>query len=268
MAVGLTVQPEVLEALGKVPQFRGRGLLERINYAIPESRLGSRSRKADPIDPDVEATFNDKMIALARSLRVHRLQSDHRVRLVVSPEALDVLLDFKHSYEHRLRPSGDLRPYSGWVGKLHGKVPRIAAMLHSSDHPRDYWERPIDVKTMERAITVGRYLLAHALAVYGLMRTDPEAEKAEFLLEWLSDRVRWEPEWARFKPGKLLGQVSSKGRFPDVAAVRETLAELAKHRWVRPIKPPGRKPGQAGRNPSEEWELHPKLVNRDDREEP
>ena len=47
LTVGVMLQPDLLRAIGQPRQFRGRGLLARFLYALPESRVGRR-RRGDP----------------------------------------------------------------------------------------------------------------------------------------------------------------------------------------------------------------------------
>ena len=53
LTMGLSPQPEVLKSLTSKNGFRGRGLLARFLYALPESRLGFRLLDCDPVPDNV-----------------------------------------------------------------------------------------------------------------------------------------------------------------------------------------------------------------------
>jgi hypothetical protein len=49
LTIGVTVQPAVLRACRDRPGFRGRGLLARFAYAVPQSTVGYRKVGAPPV---------------------------------------------------------------------------------------------------------------------------------------------------------------------------------------------------------------------------
>ena len=53
LTMGLSPQPEVLRSLTSKPGFRGRGLLARFLYALPDSRLGFRPLNCEPVSSEV-----------------------------------------------------------------------------------------------------------------------------------------------------------------------------------------------------------------------
>ena len=53
LTIGLAVQPEVLQGLAGRPGFRGRGLLARFLYSLPESLVGRRQAGAPAVPPAV-----------------------------------------------------------------------------------------------------------------------------------------------------------------------------------------------------------------------
>src|SRR5262249_13374723 len=64
----LSPQPSVLRDLAAVPGFRGRGLLARPLYALPQSTLGFRSLHAHPIPESVRASYYKHITVLLRLL--------------------------------------------------------------------------------------------------------------------------------------------------------------------------------------------------------
>jgi hypothetical protein len=57
LTIGLSPQPEVLRALDNKPGFRGRGLIARFLYTLPESKLGYRVLRANPIPESVSDAY-------------------------------------------------------------------------------------------------------------------------------------------------------------------------------------------------------------------
>ena len=53
LTMGLAIQPTVLEGLLENSAFRGRGLLARFLYSLPESRIGSRKIEPAPVPDSV-----------------------------------------------------------------------------------------------------------------------------------------------------------------------------------------------------------------------
>ncbi len=51
LTFGLAVQPAVLREIGHRKNFRGRGLLARFLYSVPEDLVGRRDSNAPPMTP-------------------------------------------------------------------------------------------------------------------------------------------------------------------------------------------------------------------------
>jgi hypothetical protein len=86
---------------------------------------------------------------------------------------------FCQAIEPRLR--GDLLEICDWAGKLPGAVARIAAILHIASGAGG----GISVNTVECAIKIGEYLLAHARAALGGVEANEDVQHAELVLNWL-----------------------------------------------------------------------------------
>jgi hypothetical protein len=172
--------------------------------------------------------------------------------LRLSPDADDALEDFEREMEPKLHPLGELAHMADWASKLAGTVIRVAGLLHMATYWREStpapWDRPIDRETMDGAIQIGRYLLEHAQAAYGLMGADPEIERAKFLLSWVT---------ALRKTSLTLRDLfqGTKGRFRRVEAMRPALAILVDRGFLRPRVQPSH-PGP-GRKPSPVYEVNP-----------
>jgi len=68
LTLGIAIQPEVLRDIAHIPGFRGRGLLARILYSLPENTVGHRRIGAPAVPPQVEATYDRHLRALVLTL--------------------------------------------------------------------------------------------------------------------------------------------------------------------------------------------------------
>jgi len=107
----------------------------------------------------------------------------------------------------------------------------------------------IDGKTAEAAILIGKYLIPHASAAFGLMGAKSGIESAQRVLEWIR-RTRQEIFSKRDAFEKL------KGRFPKAQQLDEPLQLLEEHGYIR-SQEPAEKTGR-GRNPSPVFEVNPR----------
>jgi hypothetical protein len=65
ITIGLAVQSDVIRGLADKPGFRGRGLLGRFLYSLPESKLGRRKARVTPLSEEVRRTYERCVIRLA-----------------------------------------------------------------------------------------------------------------------------------------------------------------------------------------------------------
>ena len=68
LTMALAVQPDVLRSIASQPGFRGRGLIARFLYAVPQSPLGHRLIDPPAVPDDDQAAYADNLAALVRSL--------------------------------------------------------------------------------------------------------------------------------------------------------------------------------------------------------
>lgn len=87
--------------------------------------------------------------------------------LVMSTDANARILDLECDIEPRLAPGAAWGHIVDWGAKYVGAVVRIAGLIHLAERLHDGWATPINVDTVERAILLGEYFAAHALAAFG-----------------------------------------------------------------------------------------------------
>jgi hypothetical protein len=186
LSVVLTVQPTVIAGLAQKEGFRGRGVLARFAYALPLSRVGTRDPQPLWMPKRIAHDYATAVGNLIRIPTTH--DDDGEIRghgLEVESQAREVFFAFKGEIEPQLGPGGELEPLADWANKLPGLVLRLAGILHMADHAdevRVASARSIGPEAMDRAIALGRYLLAHARAAFGLMAADPLVEDAKLVL--------------------------------------------------------------------------------------
>jgi replicative DNA helicase len=241
LTIGLTVQPEVLQGLASRAGFRGRGLLARFLYSLPQSLVGHRQPGAAPVPEPVADRYALELQALAASLTVSA--SDDPTVLTLALQAGELLLAFERDLEPRLAAgSGDLAHLAGWAAKLAGATCRLAALLHLARHLRDGWNRPIGADTVAGALRLADYLIGHARAVFDLMGADPQVDDARWLLDWISRTSQ-----AQFTRREA-HHAAPRGRFSKATDLDPALALLEEHGWLRRVDADS--PGPKGGRPA------------------
>jgi len=247
LTVGVTVQPDVLRAFADKPAFRGRGLVARFLYALPESYVGRRD--SDP--PPVPDAARDAYTAMLTSLLDLPLPSEPH-RLLLDDQATARFSDFRRAIEPQLGEFGRLGDMADWGSKLPGTVARIAGLLHLAAHAADErpWDEPIGLAAIESAIAIGEYASAHALAAANVMGLDPGEEDARYLLRWITSHGG-----TTFT--KQTAWQGTRGRFAKANRLDQALDRLVEHRYIRPLPRPERR--GPGRKPALEYEVNPGL---------
>jgi Protein of unknown function (DUF3987) len=188
LAIALVVQPHVLEALVAHETARAQGLVARFAYALPETRLGRRQIDAPRVPREAteawamivrrvarNADKTDKTVEQGGS--VGSVGTFQPVKIALAPIAHRLLSELQEQIEPRLAPTRDLYGIADWAGRHHGRVARIAGLLHLCEHALS---EPIGEPTMRAALQIGDYLLEHGIAVL----TGPD-EKVRRALRWL-----------------------------------------------------------------------------------
>lgn len=219
LTIGLAIQPDVLRGLCQKPGFRGRGLLGRFMYSLPDSNIGQRKIVTEPVN---EAT----KWAYARSLTklLELPPAKEAAILSLAPDAKRTFEDFEERVERSLGAEGSLSAIPDWGGKLCGAVARIAGIIHMASVGLACQEVSDD--TVRRAIKIGEYLEVHALAAFGLMGGDEVIETAGRILKTI-DRQQWETFTQRD-----IYQIL-KGSFKTVDELLPGLSLLTERGYIR-----------------------------------
>lgn len=259
LTLGITTQPGTLAGLADQPGFRDRGVLARILYSLPDNTVGRRKIDPDPVPEPVEARYTDTLRALVLSLADNdHITTNGPYRLTLHPDALTVLTALLEWLEPRLDPrGGQLAGITDWASKLAGAVVRIAGLLHLGDRIRTGYNQPISPETMAAAEHLGRYYLAHALAVFDLMgRTDPDLDDARHVLDWITRTQR-----DHFTRRDLFNAIRGQ-RFAKVTDVNPALDLLTEHGHIRERPTTTAGIGGKGGRPSVAYDVHPATQHR------
>ncbi|MGW1811230.1 YfjI family protein, partial [Streptomyces sp. NPDC002078] len=179
--IGISLQPPVLMDLAQTPGARGRGLLARFLFSLPAPTLDYRKIVVPPVPEKTSRAYESHLTTLVHTLT----DLPEPVTIKCSGPADQAVIKLQEDIEPQLRPDGPLAHIDDWAGKYVGAVARIAGLLHLADRATGRWGEPIEATTIERAIAIGEYYTAHALAAFGLMETDTDTEKAQQVLEWI-----------------------------------------------------------------------------------
>lgn len=169
----LSIQPSVLEEIMANTTMTGRGLIARFLYSSPPSQIGMRVFNTTPIAPNITEGYRELIFRL-----MSIPAEDHPVTLRLSEHAAELISRCFAQHERYL--TGEGQEIADWANKYIGTILRIAGLLHIAQS--DSFKDEVSAFTMEKAIRIGQYFLAHARYAYSVMGTDLSIQKAQFVL--------------------------------------------------------------------------------------
>ena len=181
LTVMLMAQPSVLAGVMQNGNFRGRGLTARFLYCVPESNVGKRKYRSEPI-PDEAYRSYERCI---RDILAEEAEGSPKV-ITLSPEADEMLEAFSEELEPKLK--SEFSDIADWAGKLVGNTARIAALLCRADRKvvSEFLTEaePLIVSRteMENAIRIGQYFSEHAKAAFSLLGADEGIRNCKYVL--------------------------------------------------------------------------------------
>lgn len=251
LTMGLCVQPDVIKGLASKPGFRGRGLVGRFLFALPNSPLGHRTLESKSIPADTEFLYKRTI----RTLLEMPLPEGDIPIIRLSPEALQPWKEFQRWVETGLAEDGEFEHMRDWAGKLPGAAARIAGLFHCYEHEgKQPQTHPVSLQTMNQALSLARKLSRHALAAYDLMGADAAIEGARKVLRWIirNGSVSFTGHDCHY---------ALKSTFKRRAELDPALQVLIERGHIRKVeaqgeKRPGRPPGSGN------YEVHPSIQSR------
>ena len=153
LTMGLAIQPTVLEGLLENAAFRGRGLLARFLYSLPESRIGARKIEPEPVPENISQSYHNIVWKLCEL----PLDANQPQYIQLADDAWVLLRRFMEKLELELGAGGELDCAQDWGSKLAGAVARIAGVMHCVIHAYgEPWLNPLTAATMQSAIKIGQ----------------------------------------------------------------------------------------------------------------
>lgn len=249
LTMALAIQPEVLRSLTAKETFRGRGLLGRFLWAVPNSRLGFRRNRGVQKVPDYIKERYERLIRRLFDLG-EQIGSSGLELLTCKPDAIELFTEWRETTETGLGVNGELEMMLDWGGKLAGLTARLAGNLHLIRH--DVFLEPIGIESVRAAIEISKWAIPHARAAFGLLGVDDGSmDDAERILAWLNAE-----KLSQTKRRDIHQQFKSKfDNEPD--RLRRALDVLIDRGWLRPVELRSNAPGR----PSEMFDCHPWVAN-------
>ncbi len=164
-------------------------------------------------------------------------------------QAQERFKEYCTTIEPRLGQSGDLSDLEGWGAKLSGHVARLAGLLHLAAGSSVLAQ--VSVQTLERAITLGDYLIGEAKATLDLMGADEDLAGARHLLKWIQSN-----EMSEFSRSRA--QQENRARFERADDIDPAIQILQSNGWIRVIDESEGESRAPGRPKSPRFEVNPR----------
>ena len=247
LTIVLAVQPQVVVDIMDNKDFRGRGLLARFLYCIPNTRVGSRTYKSKPINPFVKEQYEKLINELLNIDGTGFLERT----IKLSPEA-DILSEAYNQWIER-QLVNELEEIEDWAGKLHGNTMRIAAILHVIKYKLNAANVLLEEDTMAAAIEIGKYYLEHSKQAFDIMGlTEPQdVRDAKYIISRMDSNTKNPKNMTKRDLWHLC-----KGHFKSVEEMEPGLEVLKEHGYIAIVT---EKSGNRGR-PSERIYINPKYI--------
>lgn len=249
LTLGLSPQPEVLRGLTDKPGFRGKGLLARFLYLLPESNLGYRGLDSESVPEHISGSYHNLIFQLL-DIEPGEDESGEKQPYILklSQVAYQEWADFFMVVERDLREGGRFEHITDWAGKLPGAAVRIAALLHCAKIPNQPWAQEIELDTMTTTLDIASVFASHALIAFDLMGTDKSLEQARKVWRWI-ERNRHQ-EFSKRDCFNAL-----KGSFHRVTNMEEPLKILIERNHIREVS----KEKRVGK-PSVKYAVNPEIL--------
>lgn len=187
LTVLLMTQPKVISDVLGNATFRGRGLTARFLYCFPESTVGRRKFRSNPVPEEVLRRYEQKIVNL--------LDDEYPPKpeiITLSEEAAGLLTAFAEEVEAKMKT--DYAEIADWAGKLIGNTLRISGLLcragvyRAPDFLMERDTLEVDGLAMANAIKLGRYFISHALTVYDVIPEDAMYKQAMKILKMIREK--------------------------------------------------------------------------------
>lgn len=245
ITIVLAVQPQVICDIMDNKEFSGRGLLARFLYSIPNSLVGSRKYRTEPVNKTLKEDYNNLIKDL---LKTNEMDFERTIHLSEEADLQSEI--YNQQIERRL--TDDLEQIEEWAGKLHGNTMRIAAIFHIVKYGWDAVNVPLEAETLAGAIKVGQYYLEHSMAAFDMMGlSDPQDVKdAKYIISRIEQNDKTDKNDKTIPKREVLRLCQ---RFSTAEEMEPGLQVLVEHGYIAIKK---EKPAGRGR-PSEQIYINP-----------
>ena len=247
LTMGLAVQPQVITDIMSNNDFRGKGLLARFLYSVPNTRVGERVYRSKAVSPFIRDDYEKLCEEL---LDIPYFEGLQRV-IKLSPGADKLAEEYYMWIEHQL--TDELEEIEDWAGKLHGNTMRIAGIFHVIKHRISAANVPLEEETMKAAIEVGKYYLEHSKAAFDIMGLSdpPDVQDAKYIISRLESNIKNTNNTKNEITKRDLWQLC-KGHFKAVEEMEPGLQCLVEHGYISIVKE-----SQGRGRPSEKIYINP-----------
>ncbi len=254
LTIGISPQPDVLRGLANKPGFRGRGLLGRFLYLLPQSPLGYRTLESKPIPQNVEANYHSGIYAILDTpVAKDENGDDTHYVLSLSAEAYSLWHNYAKQIEQAMRPYGYFENATDWAGKAPGATARMAGILHVIENAHNHPHlTSITPQTMQCALHLISVISQHSMYAFEIMGSDLALNDGRKLWQWIERGRR-----AQFTVRDA--HQALKSTFPRVKEVHDALDVLVERGYVAVNIVA---PNAAGRPASPNVQVNPHIVQR------
>ncbi|QXL83267.1 YfjI family protein [Comamonas sp. NLF-1-9] len=248
VALGLLLQPDLLNEAAGSTRFRASGLMARFAFALPGQFVGGRNvRKYSAVPDDVRQAYEAGLAGLLPDVATEGPHTKPGI-VILSPGALEVWFQFAQWVEDELAPGAELAAISDWGAKLAGLAARVAALFEFVTSGIDAQE--VSETTMQQAVRLCLALVPHARLAFRLLAADQADRDADYLLQWV----------LRQSCGEFLQSAAHRelhGRFTKLERLQEALRRLQANRCIRHTtkKNPGARASSV-------WLINPRLFHQ------
>lgn len=225
LTVLLMAQPSLTADFIGNDSFSGRGLCARFLYSFPESQVGKRAFRTEPIPEDVRRNYESLIRELADFVFDWDIDDP---TLTLSDEALAELESYHTQVEPDRANMEDI--LQAWSGKAEGNIVRIAALLYLAQHHGQ--PGVIDGDTMKSAVKIGWYFTQSAeIAFQAFRETKAEQDARHILRKLLSDGFKQYRKDLSLTKNELFTRLRCS-RFPSVESLHQGLKELQERGYI------------------------------------
>lgn len=245
LTLAVTGQPAHLRQIKDIDLLRDRGLLGRILWLMPPSRVGTRTYTGTKVDERIRAAYRQRVRAMYRGVM------NPPVVIAIGGEALACWSAFYNRTEKELAPGSALHDMRDWAGRRAGHVARIAGVLHLMAG----WEGgAISPETVSSAVAMVEAFTQHARRVYRHIDSSPKTLLGA-IVAWICEQGQ--PMFGSNELYKALRSWRAAGVLKCNDDLRPSLDELARRNYIKPIC---RAHAGAGRPPAGSYQVNPKVL--------